>query len=44
MTIGVLTIKFITIDRKRPFGFEPMQNTIIRVALPEKAIVDAVDQ
>ncbi len=37
-----LTIRFITIDRKRFFGFERMKNTMITLAQPEKAVIDAI--
>jgi predicted transcriptional regulator of viral defense system len=41
INFGSYTLKFITIDRSRLFGFQRTQNEIM-VALPEKAIVDAV--
>ncbi len=42
ISFGSYAIRFVTIDRKRLFGFQRMQNTMIMAALPEKAIVDAV--
>ncbi|MCL4399011.1 type IV toxin-antitoxin system AbiEi family antitoxin domain-containing protein [Candidatus Parvarchaeota archaeon] len=36
------SIRFITLTRKRLFGFQRINNTAIIAALPEKAIVDAL--